>query len=388
MNGPLFLGTALTLAAAAYSATALWAVWRARRRASAPAQRACAPVTVLKPLCGDEPRLYANLRSVCAQDYACLQIVCGVREADDPACAVVERLQREFPQREIVLVRDPRVHGANLKVSNLINLLPAAKHEYLVIADSDVAVPPDWLARVCAPLLDPAVGVVTCLYRGRAVGGFWSRLGALFIDDWFAPSVWLAWACGSTRLGFGATLALRRDTLEAIGGFTALRDELADDWWLAERARRLGLRTVLSDVVVSTDVTEDRCAALWTHELRWLRTIRSLAPFGYALLFVSFTAPALLAGALLAQNPWIDGLAAFGAAARLVLHWTQSAARTWRERLAGVWYLPLRDSLLLVEWAAGCVGSAVSWRGQRLELHGSRSAARANLLVSDFHKPL
>ncbi|MDI3259111.1 MAG: bacteriohopanetetrol glucosamine biosynthesis glycosyltransferase HpnI [Sinobacteraceae bacterium] len=388
MHGLNLLGVALTVAATAYCGLALAAVLRARRRRLETPPAALAPVSVLKPLCGAEPRLYENLRSVCEQDHPQFQIVCGVREADDPAGAVVERLQREFPQLDLVLVRDPRVHGANPKVSNLINLLPAARYDHLVIADADVAVPRDYLRRVCAPLAEAGVGVVTCLYRGHAVGGFWSRLGVQFIDDWFAPSVWIAHAFGSVRFGFGATLALRRQTLEAIGGFEALRDELADDWWLAERARRLGLRTVLSDLVVSTDVTERRAAEWWAHELRWLRTIRSLAPLGYCFLFVSCTTPVALAGALLARSPLAAGWAGAALALRLVLHWTQSAPRPWRERWAGAWSVPLRDALLLATWAAGCFGKAVHWRGQRMQLAGSRSPARMDLFVSDSHKPL
>jgi ceramide glucosyltransferase len=192
------------------------------------------------------------------------------------------------------------VHGKNLKVSNLINLAERAKYGRIVIADSDIAVQPDYLERVTAPLADPSVGVVTCLYHARSVGGFWTRIGAQFVDAWFAPSVRITHLGRSSRFGFGATLAVTRDTLDRIGGFLALKDELADDFWLAELPRRLGRRTVLSEVDVATDVIEPSFGPLWHRETRWLRTIRSLNPMGFAFLFITFTVPWLAIGAALA----------------------------------------------------------------------------------------
>jgi ceramide glucosyltransferase len=154
---------------------------------------------VLKPLCGAEPHLYENLAGLCRQDYPDYQLVFGVCAYDDPAITVVNRLRKAFPERDIVLIVDARTHGRNPKVSNLINLYRAARHAHLVIADSDIAVPPDYLRRLAGPLSDPHVGVVTCLYRGRPVDGIWSRLGAAFINEWFAPSVRVAHAGGSRR---------------------------------------------------------------------------------------------------------------------------------------------------------------------------------------------
>ena len=188
-----------------------------------------APVSILKPLCGAEPRLYANLQTFCAQTHPSYQLLFGVAHASDAAASVVRRLARAYPERDIELVIDATAHGSNRKVANLINLSRHAKHDVIVIADSDISVEPDYLMRVTAPLADPGVGVVTCLYRARCVGGIWARLGGLFIDEWFAPSVYVANALGYGRFGFGATLALTRETLQKIGGLEALRDCLADD---------------------------------------------------------------------------------------------------------------------------------------------------------------
>ncbi|MCA3185382.1 MAG: bacteriohopanetetrol glucosamine biosynthesis glycosyltransferase HpnI [Cupriavidus sp.] len=312
-----------------------------------------APVSVLKPLCGAEPRLYDNLVAICRQQHPCFQLVFGVSAADDPAIGVVQRLQAEFPDCDIALVIDARIHGRNPKVSNLINLYRAARHDHLVIADSDIAVPPDYLQRLAGPLSDPHVGVVTCLYRGRSVDNVWSRLGAAFIDDWFLPSVRVAHAGGSRRFGFGATIALRRDTLNAVGGFHALANRLADDFWLAELTRHSGWQTVLSEMVVETDVIETSLPALWRHELRWLRTIRSLSAPGFHFMFVTFTWPMLLLGCLLAPLPVVFAIALAGALARCAM-----AGSPARAVMA-----PLRDALLLAEWVAALGNGHVHWRG-------------------------
>ncbi|NUT16293.1 MAG: glycosyltransferase [Cupriavidus sp.] len=360
-------GAALTCVSAGY---ALAAAWLSRRAHAASAGLASAPVSVLKPLCGAERRLYENLASFCRQRHPSFQLVFGVRDADDPAIAVVERLRRDFPACDMTLVVDPQVHGSNPKASNLINLFRAARHDVLVIADSDVAVAPDYLARVTAPLAQAGVGVVTCLYRGHAVGGFWSRLGAQFIDDWFAPAVRIAHAGGSRRFAFGATIALRRDVLAAIGGFEALRDRLADDFWLGELTRRLGLRTVLSDVVVTTDITEDCFTDLWRHELRWLRTVRSLNPIGFAFTFITFTWPMLALGVWLAPLPLVLAVSAVGVIARSVLAGGVAAAMR----------APLRDALLLAGWLFALTGRRVQWREQVLSVRDRQHSGQAPAL--------
>jgi ceramide glucosyltransferase len=370
------VGIGLALAATGYTFVSLWAVLKGKRASVlnnvvAHHQR---PVTVLKPLHGAEPRLYENLRSFCIQQHSDYQLIFGVRDPDDAAIAVVRRLQSEFPQLGITMVIDPRVYGANFKVSNLLNMVAHAKYDWFVLADADIHVPTDYLTRVTAPLADKDVGIVTCLYYGIPGQSFWSRLGRLFIDDWFAPSVRLSHAFGSTRFAFGSTICLRRDALQTIGGFEALRDTLADDFWLGELTRRAGLRTVLSDVVVGTDVNESQLKALWTHELRWLRTIRSLAPWGFAMTFVCFTTPLLLLGLCLASGAITVTLALLGAAARVLIHFLQrrtlDQALPWHEVLL----VPLRDVLMLMEWAAALAGWQVRWRGQVLHARGGGSA--------------
>lgn len=349
-------------------------------------------VSVLKPLCGIEPRLYENLVTFCKQAHPCFQLLCGVSSPVDPAIGVVRRLQAEYPHCDIKLVIDSRVHGSNPKVSNLINMVQWARHDVIVLADSDIAVEPDYLDTVTAPLADPDTGVVTCLYRAQSVGGFWPRVGALFINEWFAPSVRVAHVGGSRRFGFGATLALRRTTLESIGGFETLKDCLADDYWLAEHARTLGLNTVLSPVMVATDVIEPTFTALWLREMRWLRTIRSVNPLGFAFLFVTFTTPWLLAGVLLtlsligtdaaATHPLAATTASIGAAtgsmARILLH--ARSARYSRAFWRDLPLVPLRDTLLALQWLGAAFGSYVMWRGARMPVINRVTQPRVSIM--------
>lgn len=364
---PTWLGIALNLAATGYACASLWALRKSiRRRPVTPWPAGDRPVSVLKPLHGSEPRLYENLRRFCTQTHPHYQLLFGVREPGDPAITVVETLRAEFPELAIQLVVDPRVYGANLKVSNLMNLLPHAAHDWIVLADSDISVSPDYLARVTAPLTDKNVGIVTCLYHGVSRDSVWSRLGSLFIDDWFAPSVRLAHAFGSTRFAFGSTIALRRDTLAAMGGFEALRDTLADDFWLGELSRRAGLKTVLSDLEVGTEVSETRLSSLWAHELRWLRTIRAISPAGFALSFVCFTWPVLLLGLLLAWTPLNLTIALLGGGARVLRYVLQRRTTTPSSPWRDIWLSPWRDVLLLLEWATALVRWRVEWRGQVL----------------------
>jgi ceramide glucosyltransferase len=342
-----------------------------RAQRPSPPQAGTEAISVLKPLCGAEPRLFENLATFCEQAHPQYQLLFGVSSPNDPAIAVVRCLQAAYPTRDIELVSDPLVHGQNRKVSNLINLAAYAKYPLIVVADSDIAVEPDYLEHVTAPLADPQVGVVTCLYRAQGVGSFWTRVGALFINEWFAPSVRIAHAAGSRQFGFGATLALRASTLDAIGGFKALKDCLADDYWLAEHTRQRGLTTVLSEVVVETDVIESEFSALWRRETRWLRTIRSINPLGFAFLFTTFTSPWLVIAALLAlghgglvRDVLLVGSVTIGSLARIGVHarGSRDVQTFWRD----LPLVPLRDGMLAVQWLVAAFGSHVTWRGARM----------------------
>jgi ceramide glucosyltransferase len=319
-------------------------------------------VTVLKPLCGMDPETYGCLRSFCDQQYPDFQIVFGVAAADDPVLAVVRRLQTEFPFRDLRIVIDRRQHGSSRKVSNLINMMAEVSHDYLVLADSDVRVDEHYLARVVAPLFDPAVGVVTCAYRGIPRRGLWSLLGSLFINEWFNPSVHVAAKAGSREFAFGATISLRREVLSQIGGFGAVVNQLADDYRLGELTRKAGLRTVLSNVEVGVIVAEASFSALVQHELRWLRTIRAVRPLSYSFCFITFGTPVALLGTLLSRgSPLAVTLLALVVAARFFLHFERRESQASAAQLALV---PVRDCLSLAIWAWSFTNRRVKWRDQ------------------------
>src|SRR5260370_29663460 len=350
-------------------------VWRLRRGPNS--SRGGPPVTVLKPLCGAEPGLHEHLRSFCQQNYPEFQIVFGVRDAGDPACAVVTRLAAEFPSVPIELVINPQLHGNNLKISNLINMLPYARHDMLVMADSDAFVGADYLATVTAPLLDHDVGLVTCIYRGTPTKRIWSRLGAMYINEWYVPSVLLAWLFGHEGYFSGQTVCLRRGTVHPVGGLRELANHLADDHRLGELVRGLGLRIVLSPYVVDGEHHEPNLNSLTRHELRCMRTIHVLRPRSFRLIFITFSYP--LAGlgliAALSESPfsaaaWV--LFGISLLARLVLHFVH---RLRDDRALGSdrWLLPVRDVLICWVWCRSFFTSHVTWPGTRFDLAATRA---------------
>lgn len=343
------------------------------RRVSEPA--ALPGVTILKPLRGDEPLLEEALASVCRLDYPALQVVCGVQDPADTAIRVVRRLQSRFPGRDIALVVDPAQHGSNRKVSNLINMIGTARHDLLVIADSDVLCAPDYLTRIVAELEPVGTGLVTTLYAGLpARAALPALLGATQITHLFLPGAVLAHAIGR-RDCLGATMALHRQTLAAIGGLHALVDHLADDNLLGRLVAALGLDVRLADTVPLTIVGEATLAALFRHELRWARTIRVLVPGPFAASALQYPiAWAILALVLSASAPWgwvVLALAwtARAVGARVVDH--ALAHRLPPDRpgvaiTARIWLLPLRDLMSVAVMIASYAGRGVDWRGHRM----------------------
>ena len=324
--------------------------------------------SMMKPLRGEDPALAENLRSFLRQDYPAFQLVCGVADASDPAAAVVRQLIGEFPQADIALVVDATQQGTNLKVSNLRNMLPAAKHELLVLADSDMRVGANYLAAVTAPLVtDRDTGLVTCLYRAHSAGGLWSDLASLHINHGFLPQAVVGESLGKGAGCFGATMAFDRTTLAAVGGFEALADMLADDHALGGAVRRLGKRVALSPYLVDDIVAEESFLGLFRHELRWARTIRLVAAAGFAGSIVTYPVPLALLAFCLPAIPQAG--AAMLVVALLVRSITaRRIDRALRLKAAPLWLLPVRDLLSFGVFIASFLGRNVAWRDRRFRI--------------------
>jgi len=357
----------LAVAALGYAAGALLCTRSFGRRVEGPRAPA-EPVSVLVPLYGDEPGLMDNLRAFVAQDHAApVQIVLGVHTAGDAALPVARELAAAHPAHDVTLsIGAPRI-VANPKVANLLAMLAHARHDTLVLVDSDMRVDPAYVRTVTAPLADARVGAVTCLYGGRSQGGLASDLGAAFVNEQFAPSALVAAALAPLRHAYGATIALRRATLAAIGGLAALGPHLADDHVLGRRIAESGLRVVLSSYVPHTLVAERDLRALLRHELRWHRTIRAVAPWGYAFLFLTYPVPLALAAWACAPR---RGSAMIVVAAALALRvaLARSAACAFGVLPTKLTRIPLRDAFGVLVWACGLVRGGVDWRGEPLTL--------------------
>jgi ceramide glucosyltransferase len=329
-----------------------------------------AGITILKPLKGLDIGLYENLASLCRQDYQPLQIICGVADESDPAATVVRRLQRDFPQVDLELVADDRLYGANYKVSNLINMYRDAKHDLIVVADSDIRVRPTYLASLNRAVREPGAGLATCLYRAVNRGPMPSLVESLFINTDFTPLVMVARKVEKSTYAFGATIAIRREILEEIGGFAPLVNTLADDYQLGYRVAACGYRLVLVDEVVDTVLAIRSWERLFDHQLRWARTYRICRPGGYfasvvthgtlwALLnavYHSFSVQACLISA---------GVIGVRYASAMTIGWRHLKTDTsWAAMLA----VPVKDLMFDVIWLLAFIGDTVVWGGNRFRV--------------------
>jgi ceramide glucosyltransferase len=344
------------------------------RRTKAP--ECSPPVSFLKPLRGSDREMYESFRSHCLQDYAGeWEFVFGVMEADDPAVADVERLRREFPEKSIKLVICPQKLGTNLKVSNLIQMLPHARYEHIIINDSDIRVAPDYLRKVMAPFADANVGMVTAMYRGVAGRTLGSKLEAIGIStDFHAGALAAQVIEGGIHFAFGSTLAFRREALQAIGGLEPLVDYLADDYELGYRISGKKFRVVLASTVVDTFLPDYSLRDFADHQLRWGRSTRDSRPAGYMGMVLTFGVPwALLAVIVSWGGTWCLGLLGLALAARYGVVWSVGWKVIRDGQLKRLWLLvPVRDLAALVLWVLSLSGRTIVWRGDEFRLDKGR----------------
>lgn len=368
---------ALALCGGLYAVAAAGLAARLLRRAPDPPPEPLPAVTILKPLNGDEPGLEDALASFLAQDYAApIQIVFGVQDAADSALKTVERLRRRFPARDIAVVTDARAYGSNRKVSNLANMMEAAKHDVLVLADSDIVAAQGYLTATIATLSQPGVGAVSCLYTGEALGNRWSELAAMGVSYHFLPNACVGIASGMAHPSFGSTIALTRATLAGIGGFIAFADYLADDYEIGRAVRAKGLRLAYPPLTVSHGLSESGLGELVRHELRWARTIRVIDPMGHWGSFITHALPLALIGvAFLGFPPAVCVVLAAVLAARLSLK--AQIDHIVGRRAGPALLLPARDMLSFGLFIVSLFGTRVEWRGNRLRVEKSGAMSQS-----------
>jgi len=367
-----WLLVACALIGACYAVASARAVEHFFRNPS-PAETELPPVTVLKPLHGAERGLAENLASFCAQDYPSpVQILFGVQDAKDPAIEIVETLRQKYRHLDITLITGTYCEAANPKIANLVAMLPHAKHDILVLSDSDIGVPVRYLRNVVATLAEPGIGAVTCCYTGRASARFWSKMSAMGIDYQFLPSVLYGVGIGLAAPCFGSTIAVRKPVLAEVGGFAAFGEHLADDYEIGRAIRARGYRIAMPPFVVTHSANEDSATELFRHELRWARTILGIDGLGHLGSLITHPVPLAILGALLLGFSTPSLLAILAAI----------AARLWLKRridrvldISGLspWLLVQRDVLSFIVFISSFFIRQVDWQGHRYRVraHGT-----------------
>lgn len=335
---------------------------------SRPVPEGAAPgVTVLVPLCGPEPDLAKRLIALRLQDYpAPVQIVCGVLDPHDPAIAEVERAAAHALPHDIDLHIETRINGRNLKVANLINMMSRARHDTLVLIDSDIEVGPDYLSAVVAELQQSDVGAVTCLYDGVTKGGAWARLAAAEINLHFLPNVVFALSLNLARPCFGSTIAMSRDTLRRIGGFQAFMEQLSDDYAIGEAVRGLGQRIAIPSFSVGHVCTEASGRKLFDRQLRFARTIKSIDPVGYLGGIVTNPFPLAVISFLSSGGSLAVAVALVAVVCRIGV--ARAVERRFDVEASPLLLMPVLDCLSFAVYATSFFGTSVLWRGQRYRI--------------------
>jgi len=369
--------TLLALAGAGYFALCVWAAGRFRRHARGAESRVDfePPVSLLKSLKGIDPHMYAAFRSHCRFDYGEYELLFGVSDPDEPALELVRRLQREFPYRKIRVLQCPLSLGLNGKVSTLAQMLPQAKYEHVLINDSDIVAPPDYLRRVMPPFADERVGMVTSLYRALAGKTIPSRVEALGISTDFMGGVLVARELeGGVRFALGATIATTKTVLREIGGLEALVDYLGDDYELGARTASAGYRVELADVVVETALPDYSLREFWSHQMRWARNNKHLRTEQYFGLIVTFGLVGAIVAVMAAPQAWWTWMAfAIVAVSRLAaVAAVGCGVLDDPAVLRDLWLVPLRDCAALAVWVVSLLGNEVEWRGMRFRVRDGK----------------
>ncbi len=347
--------------------------FRRERQAVPPRVDVWPRVSLLKPLCGLEPNLEANLESFFQQDYPAYEIVFGTHDASDPALETVRSLQKRYPEVPVQIVCSGAPQWPSAKICSLEKMYAVAVSEYVVISDSDVHVEPHYIREVLKPLLCPAVGLVTCLYRGVPSGGPWSLLEALGMSVEMTSGVVVANMMEGMRFALGPTMATRREVLDAVGGFASLADYCADDYVLGDKVHGLGKTVVLSHHVIDHIVVSRAFRPSMLHQVRWMKSTRFSRRLGHIGSGLTFAVPFGLIGLSwgLLTHHWVIGLVFLaGSILNRMLLALISGWMVVHDQLSlrYCWLYPVRDLMGFGFWCASFLGSTIVWRGQRYRL--------------------
>lgn len=326
-------------------------------------------MTVLKPVHGLEKDLKGNLRSICLQDYPGYQVIFSAQRVDDPAIPLLYELQQEFrPERVSVVVTNIQA-GLNGKVNNLLGALTEARHEILVISDSDILLQPDYLRTVVAPLADPKVGAVNPLFKAVRADRWYEKLELLTMNADFMPSVVFAHVTGASNFCMGQSIAMRRATLEAIGGLESLADYLVEDYEIGRRIWESGRKMAIVPYFIEAVVDLKSLSHWWGHQVYWDQNTRAARPGGFFATVFTRSVPFALAYALLRLMDPV-GIMVLASALSVRLLTVAVVLGTFRDRegLRSLWLLPLRDLLGLVSWGLAFTQRTVIWRGAEFVL--------------------
>jgi ceramide glucosyltransferase len=384
----LFLALAGSLTSTIYLAMTLAATARhlrqaglARAEAAATATISLPPVTIFKPVHGMEEQLAANLESFFQQDYPDYEVIFGARDADNPAVKIAEEVRARYPHVPSRVILSGPPAWPNAKVFSLDKMIAASSREYFIISDSDVQVAPNFLRNTISPLLDPAVGLVTCMYRGIPASDFWSWLEALGLSVEMSSGVMVADMMEGMRFALGPAMAVRRDAIDAIGGIAAVADYYSDDFELGNRIWAKNYKVVLSHHIVRNVLTSRTLLRTLGDQLRWMKSTRYSRPAGHAGTGLTYAMPFGIMGLLAAGalGHWSLGLGLLALAClnrmiqSIVVGW--SVARDPRA-VRFCWLYPLRDLFGFVAWMLSYTSRDFYWRGETYRFgEGGRIAA-------------
>jgi ceramide glucosyltransferase len=331
------------------------------------------PLSILKPIHGLDRETYENYASFCKHEYPEFEVIFCVGDERDPAVPIIEKLIADFPQRSIRLLIGSEPLGASDKVNKLCRMVREARHDLVIVSDSDVRVGPGFLSAVVKPFSDPKVGGVTCLYRGITDGGFAADLEALGNSTDFAPGVVVAGCFGELDFMLGAVMATTKKHLGEIGGFESLADYFCDDYELGNRLASRGNRVELSHFPVDIVYPRETIGDAFRHQLRWNLSIRYSRPWGHlGLIFTNALPWAVLICALAA---WKVAVVYLGLAALLRITMAISVGlHGMRDYLVRrkLWMLPLRDGFAFAVWLASFFPQRIQWRDRQFFVRNKR----------------